>query len=291
MAIIPDRRWERFVGWFNRYVRRLVRRRFAAVRVLGDDARKLADLDAHDGPLIVIMNHASWWDPLVGLLLADALVPSRDACAPMDAVQLRRLGMFRWLGVFGVDPDDPETMREMAEYVSGRFEGLLRPSLWITPQGEFTDVRAPVVMRPGAAAVAARLAPELGPLRVIAIGIEYVFWQDQLPELAIAIDEVCPGGGRVERDGLEPPGLERAGLGRWHRAMQSQLQATLDRLAAAVIARDEAAFRPLLTGAQGKTGFIYDLWLRLRGRSGRIEARRAPSAVGPNADGAGEARR
>jgi len=256
MTIIPDRRSDRFVRWFNRYVRRLVRRRFASVRVLGEDADALAALDDFGGPAIVILNHASWWDPLVGLLLADALLPNRDACAPMDAVQLRRLGLFRRLGVFGVDPDDPATMREMTDHVVERFSKVGRPTLWITPQGQFTDVRVPVTLRPGAAAVAAKLPA----VRVVAVGVEYVFWQDQLPEMLIAIDEVHP---------------QRRSLAGWQRAMQGQLQSTLDRLAGAVMARDERAFRPLLEGAGGKTGFFYDLWLRLRGRSGRIEARRA----------------
>ena len=29
-----------------------------------------------DGPLIVVLNHPSWWDPLVGLVLAE-LIPDR----------------------------------------------------------------------------------------------------------------------------------------------------------------------------------------------------------------------
>ena len=200
-----------------------------------------------------MMNHASWWDPLVGLLLADALVPSRDVCAPMDAEQLRRIGIFRRLGVFGVDPDDPATLPAMVEHVTSLFRAQTRPTLWITPQGKFTDVRVPVRLRPGAASIAARCDS----IRVIAVAVEYAFWQDQLPEIFIGIEEVLP---------------ERRSVSGWHRGMQATLQRSLDRLREGVVAREPDRFEPLLAGRAGRTGFFYDLWLRLRGRDGAIVA-------------------
>jgi len=49
------------------------------------------------------MNHASWWDPLVNLLLAREFFPHRQIYGPMDAVALERYALFKRLGMFGVE--------------------------------------------------------------------------------------------------------------------------------------------------------------------------------------------
>ena len=49
-----------------------------------------------DGPLIVVLNHPSWWDPLVGLVLTE-LFPDRAHYFPMDAHALQRYRIFQRL--------------------------------------------------------------------------------------------------------------------------------------------------------------------------------------------------
>ncbi len=46
------------------------------------------DLLGH-GPLIVVLNHPSWWDPLVGLILSERF-PGRTHYAPIEAAALAR---------------------------------------------------------------------------------------------------------------------------------------------------------------------------------------------------------
>src|SRR3954469_866020 len=68
---IPGRTPWLFRG-FRNYSRGYIRRHFHALRV----ARSGPLPDLPDGPLIVVVNHAAWWDPLIGLVLS-AEMPER----------------------------------------------------------------------------------------------------------------------------------------------------------------------------------------------------------------------
>jgi 1-acyl-sn-glycerol-3-phosphate acyltransferase len=256
----------------------MLRRSFHAVRAERGGAALLASADAHPGPLLVALSHSSWWDPILGMHLAWRFTPSRLGFAPMDAAQLRRFNFFRRLGVFGIDPDSPESGTQMVQFLEAAFARHPRPSLWITPQGRFADPRAPLVVRPGAAAVAARLsaggsgANPAGPgVRVLAVAVEYPFWSDRRPEVALRVAEV--------------PAPDRPTTPAWTRALQAAMEANARALADLVIARDPAPFEVLLGAGEGAVGAtaspvtarvhpVYDLWLRLRGRAGAVPPRR-----------------
>ncbi|HLP83626.1 MAG TPA: lysophospholipid acyltransferase family protein [Phycisphaerales bacterium] len=243
----------RFVNFFAWYVRRMFRKRFHAFRIAGGTRGVLGELDGHAGPAIVVMNHGSWWDPLVALMVGRALCPSRTGCAPMDARELAKFGMLRKLGIFGIDPDDARSLPAMTRYVLERFERERRGTLWITPQGRFMDVREAIALRPGAAAIAARAKN----VRVVSLAIEYGFWVDQKPEVFV----------RLERVSL--PGEASASTAHWHAAMTKAMQSNGDALAGLVRARDAAGFEALWAEESGKDGSVHpvmDWWLRLRGK-------------------------
>lgn len=260
-SILPGRFSPTFARLFTWYTRRLLGRRFHAVRLLAGDAAAFAALSRKRSPGIVIMNHASWWDPLVAVFLAERFLPGRSACAPMDVAQLRRFGFFRRLGLFGIDPDDPQGAAGLVDYVVDRFRQAPAETLWITPQGRFTDVREPIRIRAGAAMVAAR-APGA---EVVAVAIEYGFWQDARPEIFLSARTVQP-----DLDHLSD--VRRAAVA-WQRAMQEALSGAAARLARAVIDRREEAFTTLLGGGAARVNPVYDLWRRARGAHGAIETR------------------
>jgi hypothetical protein len=176
----------------------------------------------------------------------------------MDVEQLRKFGFFRRLGLFGVDPSDARSYSAMVAYVLERFASESRPTLWITPQGSFADVREPVRMRPGAAAIAAR-TPRV---RVLSVAMEYGFWLDQKPELFVRAAVVSPPAS---------PSTPH-----WHGAMEAAMNANAGELSRLVIARDASSFAPLL-GAGDATNArvhpVYDWWLRLRGKDARLRDR------------------
>jgi 1-acyl-sn-glycerol-3-phosphate acyltransferase len=275
-GVIPGRYSPRFAKFFGVYLERLFASRMHAVRVARRDdgvptSAALHELDEHAGPVMVLLSHSAWWDPLVGLLLARRYVPSRSGCAPMEADQLRTFGFFRRLGLFGIDPEDPRSLSQMLAYVQGCFAREARPTLWLTPQGTFADPRAPLVLRPGAAAVAARTPG----VRVVAVTMEYGFWLDQRPEVFIRVE-------RVDAPLDAPLGRGRPSTGRWHRAMQQAMRDSAARLADAVMSRDPARFEVIAgRGVKGgsRVNPIYDLWQRLRGKRAAIASTRVRGSL------------
>ncbi len=255
-SLIPATPNSRVLSVFTWYTRRLFRKSFHAVRFESESLEVLRNLNDDEFPLLVLMNHSSWWDPLVGVLLANEALPSRSSLAPMDRDQLERFKFMRKLGIFGIDPDDPASETALHRYVCRAFEGMQHPTLWITPQGRFTDVREPMRLRPGAASLASRLDE----CRVVSIAIEYSFWQDQKPEVFLRAAQ-CR--------------TEIASTTAWHRAMTAAMQSNASQLAELVISRDPSPFTCIAGGEVARINPLYDLWLRLRGKSGSIRARRS----------------
>jgi len=248
----------RIRGGFAWYCRRLFKKRFRSVLTERAGLEHIGALNAHDGPAIVALNHASWWDPLVGYMLDFDLLPARESRAPIEMAQLQQFKFFKKLGLFGIEPDHPDALTEMSAYTDELFAHA-RGTLILTPQGRFTDPRDKVRLRPGAAAILA----EHPTARVVSVALEYVFWQDQKPELLTRVTT-------LEQD---PDGLAGSTTA-CHRAITRLMQANQDQLAELVRARDEAPFEPLFEWSDAgaaKTNPFYDLMLRLRGKSGKVE--------------------
>jgi 1-acyl-sn-glycerol-3-phosphate acyltransferase len=242
------------LGFFRRIVRGYFRRHFRAVRVHG--AERFAAADHAARPLIVYANHASWWDPMAQVLLAGELMPHREHYAPMDAEALERYGIFKRIGVFGVEM---RTARGAVQFLRTGLSVVERGGvLWVTPQGRFVDARQrPLAFKPGLAALAARVK---GGCTVLPLAIEYTFWDERMPEALLLFGEAMyvDGGDAAEIQAR----LERA------------LTKAQDELKELGMARDPEAFTLLRSGTAG-TGGVYQLgqsvWARLRGRTYQVE--------------------
>jgi hypothetical protein len=181
----------------------------------------------------------------------------------MERAQLEKFAFFKRLGLFGVDPDDPAMLPAMGDYVRERFEREPRPTLYITPQGRFTDPRSPLKVRPGVAAIASGHAS----CRVVCLAIEYVFWTDQRPEVLLHAREATLETGKS-------PSTPR-----WHTAITTTLEVAMGELAALAMARDPAPFSVLIGRDATAVNPIYDLWLRLRGKgAATIQSERVPGS-------------
>ncbi len=121
-GLIPATPSPRFTRFFAGYCRRMLARSFSNVRVTVGTPAVLRSLDGHDGPAIAAINHASWWDPLVGLVLADGYAPSRVLASPIEADQLRKFRFMRKIGLFGIDPADRGSYRVFVEHACSLFE-------------------------------------------------------------------------------------------------------------------------------------------------------------------------
>ncbi|MEM0983047.1 MAG: lysophospholipid acyltransferase family protein [Planctomycetota bacterium] len=257
VRFLPDRfspRFLRFFGWWCR--EKMLEKKFFAVRLARENQNVLGDLADHDGPVLVLTNHVSWWDPLIMLTLHRmelcAKGRSRGLRAPMHIDQLERFRFFTRLGAFGIDPDEPRSMQAMVDHVARYFAEDPCPGLWINPQGRFADVREPIEMRPGAAKLAAldeRTA-------VACVQMEYTFWLDAKPEVLLRYEPVTP---------------DRRSTTGWLRAMREAMDRNAAALADLAIARDPANFVNLTGGEGANVHPFYGLVLKLRGKSGAID--------------------
>ncbi len=250
--------WVAFFAWV--FERRL-KQAFHAVRLAKPGVPRVsADL-----PLIVYCNHPSWWDAALAPVLTMQLFPRRRGYGPIDAEALQRYPFMRRLGLFGVQADSyagTATFLRVGQQVLGRPNTLF----CLTPQGRFTDARArPVVLRPGLAALVARLPR----VTVLPLAFEYPFWDERVPEALARFGTPCVlGGAHAVRD--------------IHDTLTLQLTFAMDALAADAQSRDSTRFTTLLQGRAG-VGGVYDGWRRLdawrRGR--RFDASHGQTASRP----------
>ncbi len=199
-----------------------------------------------DRPLVIYLNHASWWDPLIGMLLARQLWPSYTHYAPIDAAALTRYPIFSRIGFFGVEAN---TTRGAATFLRSSLDILQAPrsAIWITGEGQFRDPRArPVELRPGVAHLARRTSAAFIPL-----AIEYPFWEERYPEA------LCRFGAPILRIATEED------ISSVTARLSQQMQINQDALASESIARAPDTFTTLLRGKVGVNVF-YDAfrWVR-----------------------------
>jgi 1-acyl-sn-glycerol-3-phosphate acyltransferase len=241
------RRSPRLTVLFTWYARRYLSRHFHAVRLL----RECSTLPPPGTPLVVYLNHPSWWDPLVAMVLARALAPGRPGYGPMDATMLERYAIFKRLGLFGVERSAPDARDR---FIATSRIVLAQPDamLWLTPQGAMVDARSrPARLKRGLGDLAATMERGL----LVPLALEYPFWTERLPEALAALGTPI--------DVREHAGQAGAW---WSRRLAGALDATMDRLADASVTQDAHAFRTLVGGTSG-TGGVYGLWQRLRARA------------------------
>jgi 1-acyl-sn-glycerol-3-phosphate acyltransferase len=231
---------------FAIYSRLHVHRHFHSVRIL-QDGLPPADVPA---PLLIYLNHASWWDPLICLLLARIFFPERNSYAPIDAGMLNRYGFFKHLGFYGINVNSKVRAKEFVSISSALLASTLN-AIWLTPQGRFADVRKrPLEFQPGIGVLAATLPG----VCFLPLAIEYTFWTEPRPEALLCFGEPITSGSLTDR---EPAA--------WTNYFGQQLEIAQQKLADRAMDRESGDWMVLEQGVDGITP-IYDAsrWLQSR---------------------------
>lgn len=211
------------------------------------------------GPLVVYLNHPSWWDPIACSVLIAKCFAEREHWGLIEAAELRRYRFFARLGFLGIDTQDRRNVYQLKAIVRALREQPLA-TLWLTPEGEFTDPRRrPLSLRPGIGLLA-RWMPEA---TFVPLAIEYPFWQERCPELLMRFGQPwCPAN--------EP--LRSAS--HYTDEFRRRLTTEVDALQQLAVSRDDEAFDTLVNGRNG-INLPYDLWRRfqayLSGRNVALE--------------------
>lgn len=241
--------------WFTWYSRRFICRHFHSLRI----STAGFPVVPAEQPVVLFANHASWWDPLVCLVVKQEMFPSRTAYAPIDAAMLGRYRFFTHLGFF---PVEQRSLRGAAQFLATAEQVLARPDsmLAITPQSRFVDVRErPVTFAPGLGHLARRVNATFLP-----VATEYVFWEERLPEILVRFGSPIHSCSSDLSMNAE----------KWTRLLEQGLEHAQDELAEQAGRRDSSRFRVVLRGGSGQGG-VYDVWrgirARLRGESFKKE--------------------
>jgi 1-acyl-sn-glycerol-3-phosphate acyltransferase len=176
MPIPQSKAW--LVDGFCRFTTSMVRRNFHCFAI------QLADEFHHgiskDQSLVVYANHIGWWDPIVAMLLRKKYFADRTLYAPIDANALEAYAIFKQLGFYGLKLD---SFAGASDFLKTSREILSNPksSIWITPEGVFTDCRdLDRPLMPGLAHLAAT-SPKT---TFVPLAIEYPFWEEPKPLIA-----------------------------------------------------------------------------------------------------------
>lgn len=236
MSLPESKAW--LVDGFCRYTHRMVSRRFTSFGI--QFAEPLESLAPKSHALVVYANHVSWWDPIVAMLLRKSYFSDRILYAPIDASALKAYRIFAKMGFFGIElhrlqgaADFLKTSRAILEHP--------RSSLWVTPEGKFTDCRDhSQPMMPGLA----HLAASVPSVSFLPLAIEYPFWEEPRPMITVRF------GNRQTFDGTR----SKRECGE---QLESALRKTQHELASSVIARQADAFEYLIAPRAARTSW-YD---------------------------------
>jgi 1-acyl-sn-glycerol-3-phosphate acyltransferase len=183
---------------------------------------------------------------IFGFILSGQL-PTYRHYAPIEAAMLEKYRIFRKLGLFGLDKGP----RGAAQFLRTTERIFQEPfgALWITPQGQFVDVRVrPVQLQQGIGALANRLPSGW----IVPVALEYPFWDESTPEALIRFGSALPIAD------MEPLSVAEATA-----TIERAMEANMDQLAVEAQSRDVDLFEDLLRGKAG-VGGVYDLWRRAK---------------------------
>jgi 1-acyl-sn-glycerol-3-phosphate acyltransferase len=245
----PPRVSARVVRFFAAYSRQYLSRHFHSIRISTGGLPQLPQGDL-SRPLVIYLNHASWWDPLVCLRLSRSYFADRTSFAPIDAAALGRYRFFKSLGFYGVEQQSLRGAR-MFLRTSRAILRSERNMIWLTPQGRFSDARErPLRLQRGIGALAAEF-PEAA---FVPLAIEYAFWTEPRPEILLSFGK-C----------MIPADEPARGAGAWTDLLSASLESAQDDLAARSRRRDPAEWLVLDRGTSGVNA-IYDGWRWLRSK-------------------------
>ncbi|PWN07243.1 lysophospholipid acyltransferase family protein [Rhodohalobacter mucosus] len=177
-TFIPANESKWFIALFDFYVRNLFHRRFK--NILIDQEYQ----PSSGSRTIYFLNHTSWWDGLIPLLLNQKLFKQK-ARAMMEDKQMLEHRFFRKIGAFSVNLDHPRSAVKSLRYASRSME---RPnsSLYIYPEGKIVPFS---VGKPEFKRGLGWLAKECPACDLVPVGIYIQTARHDKPELFIRIGD------------------------------------------------------------------------------------------------------
>jgi 1-acyl-sn-glycerol-3-phosphate acyltransferase len=239
-SLPTSKKW--LVDGFCRFTRRMVSKHFISFGIQKNWLNE--STIAPDIPIVVYANHASWWDPICAMLIRQTVFPDRLLYAPIDSDALNKYRIMSQLGFYGLKLN---THTGAAEFLTTtkRILETRNASVWITPEGRFTDVRDHTVpLMPGLS----HLATKVSGVWFIPMALEYAFWDESRPQIFARL-----GRPIVSCDGEQAIRSKKV----WNEMLTDGLRQTQQELAAGVIQRDATQFEYIIASRPIRLGW-YD---------------------------------
>lgn len=181
-----ESRW--FIFIFDLYMRTLFWRRFQNVWVYQNYQ------PTETSKTIYYLNHTSWWDGLIPLLLNRKLF-RQNARAMMEDKQMQEHGLFKRIGAFSVNLENPRSAVRSLRYA---VESLKRPnsSLFIYPEGKIVPFSTG---KPDFKKGLGWIVSQCPGVDLVPVGIYIDYTESDKPELFLKI------GNALEFDSSEDP--------------------------------------------------------------------------------------
>ncbi len=241
-----SKKW--LVDGFCWYIKRMVAKQFISFGVQAE----LLDANPIDSesPIIAYANHASWWDPIAAMLLQTKFFSDRTFYAPIDAEALENYRIMAKLGFYGVRMQRFDGASEFLRVTKAILESR-KVTVWITPEGQFSDVRDySISLMPGLS----HLASKVPGVAFVPVAFEYGFWNESRPQIFARI------GAPIS----QPVGLPKD---EWNILLTDRLRQTQTELANCVIDRNPKAFDYVIASRPVRLGWYdygrsWSAWLR-----------------------------
>lgn len=143
LDFLPAKESQIFIKIFRLYTWLLFKRRFKKVW-LKQEYEPCSQCKS-----IYFLNHHSWWDGLIPLLLNEYRF-HQQARAVMEDKQVKQYPFFQKLGAFSINRDDPRKAITSLRYAVKSLERQ-HSSLFIYPEGSITPVGSPMNFEGGLA--------------------------------------------------------------------------------------------------------------------------------------------
>lgn len=167
---------------FAVYNRNLLKRRFNSFQV--QNLQNIKNRNPNK-PLIIYANHSSWWD---GLVLFEILKSQEfDSYVLMEEKQLKNLKLFRRIGAFSIDRENPRKAFESINYALKILNSEKNKTLLIFPQGEIkVNDKRPISFYNGIS----YLIEKLNEGYLVPCSIRYEFIKDFKPDIFVKFGEL-----------------------------------------------------------------------------------------------------
>ncbi len=180
MDFIPAKESPIFIKVFRLYTKFLFKRRFKKVWL------KQEYKPCSECKTVYFLNHHSWWDGLIPLMLNEYRF-QQQARAIMEDKQMKTYSLFQKIGAFSINRDDPRKAISSLRYAVQSFERD-QASLFIYPEGAITPVGSKMNFEDGLG----WLHDKLGDVDFVPIGIHIHTIRHDKPELHLHVGQrVC----------------------------------------------------------------------------------------------------